>query len=161
MFAPAGALFFFFFVRTVLHAGENEVIVRGYRRPALLGEEGRGRESLCDDDEVGKEVDPFVRRHCPHELWLALDMDSYIVGDGDLGDDREDNKAWKKWIGRYYHSDQFTLRVSWAGSVSRRRRRHRHPPPQTKQTNIHRLLKQTENLNAMCDRDAMNNKSIT
>lgn len=94
--------------------------MRGYRTPAPPLR-GGPRDSLCDDDEVGKDVDPFVRRrHCPHELWLALDLDSYIVGDGDLEEERENNKAWKQWKGRYYDSDRFTLRVSWPGSVSRR-----------------------------------------
>jgi len=48
-----------------------------------------------------------MRRPCPHELWLALDLD------GDLDDGKRDgNAAWK---GRY---DRYTLRVSWPASVS-------------------------------------------
>ena len=75
------------------------------------------RDSLCDEDEVGNDVHPFMRRHCPHELWLALDLDSFFVGDGEREDEREDKKAWK-WKG-HYNDRRFTLRVSWPASVSR------------------------------------------
>src|SRR5712675_3665421 len=92
--------------RTVLHAGENEIIVRD-RVPAPLP--GDLRDSLCGDSE---DVHPFKRRPCPHELWLALDLDGRGNGDrdGDRGRDDE-NLGWKT-----YH--RFTLRVSWPASVS-------------------------------------------
>ena len=94
--------------RTVLRAGANEIIVRD-RTPAPLG--GGPSDSLYDDDN-DDDVHPFVRRRCPHELWLALDLDSY------LEEKREDDKTWK-WKGyHYHHYDRFTLRVSWPASVS-------------------------------------------
>jgi hypothetical protein len=45
------------------------------RTPAPLT--GAPNDPLCDDDE---DVHPFKRRPCPHELWLALDLDAN--GDG-------------------------------------------------------------------------------
>ena len=75
------------------------------RTPAPL--RGGPRDSLCEDDDEDKALHPSVRRPCPHELWLALDLD------GDLDDgERNGNAAWK---GRY---DRYTLRVSWPASVS-------------------------------------------
>ncbi|KAI0299907.1 hypothetical protein BC826DRAFT_994024 [Russula brevipes] len=82
---------------TVLHRGANEIIVRD-RTPAPLT--GAPNDPLCDDDE---DVHPFKRRPCPHELWLALDLDAN--GDG--------NSAWDNWKGY----DRFTLRSARTARV--------------------------------------------
>ena len=68
------------------------------------------QDPLCDDDEYERDVDPFMRQICPHELWLALDLDGDIVGHGER--EGGGNAAWKG------HYDRFTLRVSWPASVS-------------------------------------------
>src|SRR5712672_1124648 len=62
--------------RTVLHTGENEIVVRDRVPVPLLGDL---RDSLCDDSE---DVHPFKRHPCSHELWLALDFDGCGNGDG-------------------------------------------------------------------------------
>ena len=78
------------------------------RTPAPL--RGSRHDSLCDDDEDEKDVDPFARQICPHELWLALDLDGDFVGHGE--GKGGSSAAWK---GLY---NRFTLRVSWPASVS-------------------------------------------
>jgi hypothetical protein len=85
------------------------------RTPAPL--RGGPHDALCVDEVGKKYVHPFARRDCPHEFWVALDLDSYLVGDGDLEERREDNNKARRWKG--YHYDRFTLRVSWPASVSR------------------------------------------
>jgi len=81
------------------------------RTPAPI--RGGPRNSLCHEDDE-EDVHPFMRCDCPHELWLALDLDGDLVRDRDNFDgNREDDRAWK-WKGHSY--DRFTLRVSWPAS---------------------------------------------
>ena len=106
--------------RTVLHAGANEIIVRD-RTPAPFP--GSRQDPLCDNDEYEKDVDPFMRRICPHELWLALDLDGDTIGHGE--GKGGSNAAWKG------HYDRFTLRVSWPASVSSPKRQTLSPTSRT------------------------------
>jgi hypothetical protein len=57
---------------------------------------GSTHNPLCDDDDDDV-LSLFERRRvlCPHDLWLALDLDG---------------EEWTKY-------DRFTLRVSWPASV--------------------------------------------
>ncbi|KAI0253289.1 hypothetical protein BJV78DRAFT_226556 [Lactifluus subvellereus] len=82
---------------TVLHPGANEVIVRD-RAAAPLG---IPHNPLCDADNNGDDMLSFFERRrklCPHDLWLALDLDG-------------EDAAWANY-------DWFTLRVSWPASHS-------------------------------------------
>jgi len=93
---------------------------------------GSRHDSLCDDDEDEKDVDPFMRRICPHELWLALDLDGDIVGHGE--EKRGGDVAWKG------HYDRFTLRVSWPASVSLPNRQTLSPTSRTNYTSSCRFI---------------------
>jgi hypothetical protein len=91
--------------RTVLHAGANEIIVRDRIPAPLLDAGAPPSDPLCDNDEDAMNLlrGSSNLPHCPHDLWLVLDLD----GDGRHGD-----------LGAWNNYDRFTLRVSWPASVS-------------------------------------------
>jgi hypothetical protein len=86
----------------------NEIIARDRIPAPLLDAGAPPSDPLCDNDE---DVMNLLRGssnppHCPHDLWIVLDLDD----DGRHGHNG-DMAAWKNY-------DRFTLRVSWPASVS-------------------------------------------
>ena len=94
--------------RTVLHAGANEIIVRDRIPAPLLDAGAPPSDPLCDNEQDAMNLLRGSSKlpHCPHDLWVLLDLDGdeWYGHNGVLA-------LWKNY-------DRFTLRVSWPASVS-------------------------------------------
>jgi hypothetical protein len=86
----------------------NEIIARDRIPAPLLDAGAPPSDPLCDNDEDAMNLlrGSSNPPHCPHDLWIVLDLDD----DGRHGHNG-DMAAWKNY-------DRFTLRVSWPASVS-------------------------------------------